>query len=112
MKKDDRKGFSKARPEAFILALTLWLAPAGFGFALIGGKADNADLYAAVVLLSAGSGDLCSATKIDSHQFLTSAHCVIDGKSAVLKAAFDAGGRIVVSHTGVPRGVACCCCGN
>jgi hypothetical protein len=106
MKKDDRKGFLKARPEAFILAFTLWFAPAGVGFALIGGKADNADLYAAVVLLSAGSGDLCSATKIDSHRFLTSAHCVIDGKSAELKAAFEAGGRIVVSHTGVPRGPA------
>jgi hypothetical protein len=49
-----RSGCLKVRSKAFILAITLWLAPVSVGFALIGGEADDADLYAAVVLLSAG----------------------------------------------------------
>ncbi|MEA3301687.1 MAG: hypothetical protein U9Q75_00290, partial [Pseudomonadota bacterium] len=100
----DQGGLSNVLPKAFVLTLMLWLAPVGTGFALIGGEVDNDELYAAVVLLNAGPGDLCSATKINTHQFLTAAHCVIDGTSAKLKAAFKAGGRIAVSHTGAPHG--------
>lgn len=100
----DRVGLSNVRTRAFVLTLMLWLAPVGTGSALIGGEVDNDELYAAVVLLNAGPRDLCSATKINTHQFLTAAHCVIDGTSATLKAAFKAGGRIAVSHTGAPHG--------
>lgn len=103
LKKFGSRGYSRVRLEACVLALALWFTPADVSFALIGGEADNENLYAAVVLLYAGPQALCTATKIDTHRFLTSAHCVVDAKNAKLKKAFEAGGRIAVSHTGVPR---------
>lgn len=105
---DVRRSFSTYRNTALlsqcVLILTLWLLLPGIGSALIGGEADNDEFYAAVVLMDSGTRNLCSATKIDTYQFLTAAHCVVDGASATLKTAFEAGGRIAVSHTGLPRG--------
>ncbi len=87
----------------FIFILTFWLAIVNTCFALIGGKADNSQLYSAVVLLIPTRGYVCSATKIGPYRFLTAADCVVEPRSAMLQLTMKAGGQIAVSNTSVPR---------
>jgi hypothetical protein len=66
-------------------------------YALSGGALDSEFRYPAVLALRAENTLMCSAVKIASHELLTAAHCVVDGRTGERWPAFRQGGTVTVS---------------
>jgi len=83
-----------------IWALLLFPGPA---IALSGGDLDDANAYAAVILL-VDSGRGCTSTRIGSRRLLTAGHCVADLSDGGLRSHYRTGGEILLGIAPIVRG--------